>query len=206
MDLRSEGEKFAMLLITGVTNFVSIPAIVMVYKKGLYFQFCIGFFTFFTSLMYHSLDSVLWPHLYIRAQEWHKLDNIGSIMCFVTLMIYWMDNLQHKENGTYHSKQFCNTDLILNLCGLFLTMIMQANHPWELQNTIIPILIFIAICLFKNICIRPARFNKAYMKRGLIWMGLAVYCFIKGLDEDSDYLRIYHGLWHCGGSISSFYL
>ncbi|CAG9327154.1 unnamed protein product [Blepharisma stoltei] len=206
MAYRSDGEKFAMLIITGITNFFGLPAIYVCYKKKLYFPFCIGLFTCFTSFVYHSLDSVLWSSFYIKSQEWHKLDNIGSIMCFITLMIYWMDNLQQKDKTTYTSRPYCDLDLFLSFSGLFLTMLMQAHHPWYLQNTFTPILTFVFICGVKNLLYRRARFNKGYMVKGGLILVLAVICFIKALDENQDYLRIYHGLWHCGGSISSFYL
>ena len=35
---------------------------------------------------------------------------------------------------------------------------------------------------------------------------LAFYCFGRGLDDDNDYLRIFHGMWHCFGSVAIFYI
>jgi Protein of unknown function (DUF3522). len=57
MSLSSEERKL-MLIITGFTNFACFPSLYVLYKKGLYFQFHVGIFTFLTSLMYHSLESV----------------------------------------------------------------------------------------------------------------------------------------------------
>ncbi|CAG9318624.1 unnamed protein product [Blepharisma stoltei] len=206
MAFRSEGEKFAMLLITGITNFAFIPTLYLAHVNKHYFPMCIGLFTCFTSFMYHALDSIKWGSFYITSQNWHKLDNIGSIMCFISLIIYWMDNLQVKGKNIYVSRHLCDIDIMLNFGGLFLTMLMQANHPWEIKNTIGPILIFGSICIIKNLFFRSSRFNRKYVIKGSVILTFSVICFIKALDEDNDYLRIYHGLWHCGVSISGFYL
>ena len=44
-----------------------------------------------------------------------------------------------------------------------------------------------------------------YLKRGIGLLGIAVFCFVKGLDDLNDYLRIWHGCWHMFGSISLFF-
>lgn len=199
-------EKILMLIITGITNFACIPALYVVYIKRMYFVLCVGIFTMITSFMYHSMESIELQHFYITTSNWHKLDNIGAIMCFIMLMVYFMDNLQITEEGEVHSTPFCDADLILNMFGLFLTMLMQANHPWKLENTIVPILLYIGLLLYKVFFIRMPRFNGYYATRGIILMAFAVVCFVKGLDDANDYLRIWHGLWHMSTGISSFFL
>ena len=194
-----------MLLITGITNFSCFPALYVLYHKGLYFQFHVGVFTFITSFAYHSLESIQWERFYIDRGTWHKLDNIGSITCFIMLFVYWMDNLQFKR-GNYYSKHVVSADTHLNMIGLFITMIMQANHPWWLENTVIPIIIFFVLFLIKVIFIRRPRFNSYYIIRGACLLLVAIYFFTKGLDENSDYLRINHGMWHCFVGMSSFFL
>lgn len=201
----SEGEKNAMLVITGITNFACIPALYVVLKKRLYFQFYIGVFTFITSFMYHSMESVEWDRMYLDRGTWHKLDNIGSIVCFQSLFIYWMDNLHYKKNR-YYSINTPDIDLQLLMIALIITMIMQANHPWLLENTYIPILLFVLLFLLTVIFGRRPRFNLYYLKRGVAMLAIAVCCFIKGLDEHSDYLRFYHGMWHCFIGFGSFFL
>ena len=201
----SGNEKALMLLITGITNFACFPALYVLYKKGLHFQFQMGIFTFITSFMYHSLESIGWDGLYIDRGTWHKLDNIGSICCFIMLFVYWMDNL-HEKNGQYYSKHVVPADIHLNTIGLFIVLLMQAKHAWRLENTIIPILIFIVLFILKLIFIGKSRFNRYYLTRGVGILLVAVYFFSKGLDEHSDYLRFYHGMWHCFVGFSSFFL
>ena len=194
-----------MLILTGLTNLACFPALYVAYHKRLYFQFYFGLFTFLTSLMYHSLESLELKELYLKVSEWHKLDNIGSIQCFIMLMVYFMDNLD-KRGDLYFSKHSSNTDTQLNLIGLFITMIMQANHPWKLENTTTPILIFVGVLCLKLVFVRKSRLNKYYFGRGVSIMTFAVYFFIRGLDDKNDFLRLNHGLWHCCCGLSSFYL
>ena len=198
-------EKYLMLLITGFTNFSCLPCLYIVYQKGLYLQFHFGLFTAFTSFMYHSLESVRWRDLYLDKGTWHKLDNIGSVTCFIIIIVYFMDNLEFKK-GEFYSKHVVSIDVHLIMIGLFITMIMQAKHAWLIENTVIPILIFFAVFLVKIIFIRRSRFNYYYFKRGAFFLFIAICFFIKGLDERKDYLRFYHGMWHCFLGISSFYL
>lgn len=203
--LMSPNQQMQMLIITGITNFACFPALYIVYSKRMYYQFYVGLFTFLTSFMYHSLESVEWESLYLDRGTWHKLDNIGSINCFQMLFVYWMDNL-HYNKGRYYSSHTPSIDLQLGLISLFFTMIVQANHPWKLENTYVPILVFVIIFLLTVALGRRPRFNSYYVKRGLACLAVAVCCFIKGLDEFSDYLRIYHGLWHCFIGFGSFFL
>lgn len=206
MDELSTLEKSLMLVITGITNFICLPALYVLYQKRLVFQLHIAVFTMITSFMYHALDSVAWKSLYLSTGNWHKLDNIGSIMCFVCLAVYLMDNLQKRPNNVYVSSHTCDTDLHLHLIGLFLTITMQTSHPWELQNTIVPILIYFGLLLIKIAVYGGSRLNSYYSLRGGALLGIGVLCFSKGLDDRNDYLRIWHGLWHCSTGIASFYL
>ena len=201
----SQNEQYQMLVITGITNFACFPALYVMYNKRMYFQFYVSLFTFITSFMYHSMESVNCEWLYLDRGTWHKLDNIGSITCFQMLFIYWMDNLQNKK-GRLYSIHNSDSDLQLGLIALFFTMIVQANHPWKLENTYVPILVFVFIFLVLLGLGRRPRFSSYYVKRGLACLAVAVCCFVKGLDDYSDYLRIYHGLWHCFIGFGSFFL
>mmetsp|Transcript_9287 Transcript_9287/g.13811 ORF Transcript_9287/g.13811 Transcript_9287/m.13811 type:complete len:258 (-) Transcript_9287:282-1055(-) len=199
-------EKFLMLIITGITNFASLPGLYILYHKGMFLHFHIGMFTMATSFLYHSLEAVQWEQLYLNQGGWHKLDNIGSILCFILLMVYWMDNLQKKKGNIYHSKNTCTTDIHLIMGGTALTLTMQAKHPWLIENTVVPILVFLVLLLIKLAVVGTSRLNKRFFFKGMLFMGFGVMCFVRGLDDQTDYLRFWHGCWHCGVGLSSFYL
>ena len=198
-------EKAVMLLITGITNFACFPALYVLYHKKMTLQFHIGVFTFVTSFLYHSLESLGWKQLYLRVGRWHMLDNIGSIMCFIILLVYFMDNL-HKKDNCYASKNVCNTDINLIMIGGGVTLVMQTKHPWDLENTVCPILLFVGVLVVKLVFWRKPRVNSEYLKKGGLLMLCAVICFVRGLDDETDYLRFWHGCWHCFVGLSSFFL
>lgn len=197
-------ERLIMFIITGLTNFLCFPALFIVYYKRMLFAFMIGSFTFLCSLLYHSLESLEIPKLYLTISDWHRLDNIGSIMTLIYLAVFLMDNID-KSSQEYSSQHECVTDRALCYLALFLTMIMQTKHPWDLENTIVPVALFYMILVGKIIFYRAPRVNKVNLNKGLTVLGFGIICFYKGLDDNNDYLRIWHGMWHCCGSIALFF-
>jgi predicted membrane channel-forming protein YqfA (hemolysin III family) len=198
-------EKAIMLLVTGITNIAIFPALYLAFHKQLYFQFYMASFTFACSFLYHSLDSLDIPQLYLTRTQWHRLDNIGTIECFIMLAVYFMDTLE-KKSDHYVSKMTTKIDLFLNSCGLFIVMVMQEDKPWDIENTFYPILLFTIVLAVKVVFVRKPRINLYYLSRGALILTSAVVFFVRGLDDNNDYLRINHGMWHCLVSISSFYL
>jgi hypothetical protein len=187
-------EKLIMSFITGISNFACLPGLMLMLKKDRPFEFFIGFFTMFTSFMYHVTES-LDIEVYMTPGKWHALDNVGSICCINSLLISLMNShLDHKSQLKY------------NLGSLVLVMIMQGANPWDLFNTIFPIIIFgILLCYdyFKN---GFPEYNFKIMWKGLGILMVALSMFIKGLDEHSDYMRIAHSFWHLTIGMSTFYL
>ncbi len=47
--------------------------------------------------------------------------------------------------------------------------------------------------------------SKSFHK-GVAFLILSLVFFARGLDEDHDYLRISHGLWHCFGATSFYFM
>ena len=69
------------VLVTAITNFATFPILSLLYNRQQDFEFIIGLFTLITSFMYHFCESIS-SRVYLSIGEWHRLDNIGSIMCF----------------------------------------------------------------------------------------------------------------------------
>ena len=70
----------------------------------------------------------------------------------------------------------------------------------------IPIIIYFAAFILKLTFGRRPRFNSYFLKRGGGMLLIAIFFFIRGLDENQDYLRINHGMWHCLAGTSSFFI
>lgn len=192
----SNFEQFLMVLITAITNLAFTPALILLIRKKYYFPVFFGLFTQVTSFMYHFMESIaLKKFLNMDEGQWHKLDNIGSIVCFMSLAVYLMDNRNQE------------LDLILNYIALIITLILQESDPWNIFCTIIPILsYFILIHVLSWKRGRKAVYNKKMHRLALVGLFPALFCFYNGLDEFQDYLRFYHGFWHFFVGVSSFFI
>lgn len=207
MDIpRTPTDHLVMFVFTGLTNFACVPLLYLCYNRGSLFHLYIGFFTFLTSFMYHSLEALGEPSFYLTASQWHRLDNIGSIMSLVMVVVNFMDNLDKDPAGSYTSPVFARMDQHMLYSALLVTLTMQMKHPWDLENTLVPILGYAAIGVGKILLVRAPRIDVRYVKLGVPYFLVAIYCFAKGLDEHSDYLRIHHGCWHFFSAVGIFYL
>ena len=197
-------EKAVMFLATGLSNFWCFPSLYIVYKRKMIFGFMIGIFTFLCSFMYHSMESLEIRTFYLTYSEWHKLDNIGSIMSLIYLLVFLMDNIDYSD-GTYISRYETNIDRVLCYLGLFITLLMQTKHPWDLENTLVPLALFLLILVFKVTFVRKPRIIQQNFMTAWGILAFGFVCFYKGLDDEKDYLRIWHGIWHFCGSAALFY-
>ncbi len=66
-------EMFLMVIITGLTNFSIIPALVGIYRQRLLLQLHIGLYTLVCSFMYHLIDSLPVDVFILNVGQWHRL-------------------------------------------------------------------------------------------------------------------------------------
>ncbi len=182
-----------MAFITSFSNLALIPGLFMMKKRKRIFEFYIGFLAFMSSFMYHFTES-LNIKIILKPGRWHKLDNISSITAFNALFI---------NNFNFNNEQ---NKLDLNFISMILVLLFQFDHFWKLKNTIIPIIICIFFMCINNYNKGNPKFEKKPMFLGFIYLVIAIIFFVLGLDDDNDYLRIYHSVWHFFIGISTFYL
>lgn len=84
------------LLTTAVTNLSIIPVVIQVLRRRRYVNVVIGMATFLTSLMYHVCDTVGGEIWGMSEGQWHRLDNVFSIVSFQFLMVALMQNRSHE--------------------------------------------------------------------------------------------------------------
>ena len=192
----SSFEQFLMVMITGISNLAFTPALFLLIRKKYYFPVFMGLFTEITSFMYHFMESIaLKKFMNMDEYQWHKLDNVGSIACFMSLAVFLMDNRNQE------------LDTILNYTALVITILLQESDPWNILNTVVPILsYFLLIPIISWKRGRKARYNKKMHTYGLIGLFPGVICFYIGLNEFKDYLRFFHGCWHFFVGVSSFFI
>ena len=189
-------ERLAVVFIAGLTNISIIPALRHISKHNSNLHVFIGCFTVLTSTCYHIAEAMHGQRLfYLNEGNWHRLDNIGSIASFNLLGIYLLDI----------GVDYPQVRAFLEFFQLGLVMILQEWKPWDVRFTIYPIILFNAPWLIKYIILRkPCRWRMDKFKLALLSITPAVFCFYMGLDDRHDYLRIWHGMWHCLVGISSY--
>ena len=93
-----------------------------------------------------------------------------------------------------------------NYISTFLILIIQKRGPWNLSNTIIPILLCGLYVLYNLLRYGIPVYYKPQLFKGIIFFGIGIIMFIRGLDDLNDYIRIYHTLWHIFIGIAFYYL
>ncbi len=188
-------EQLLMLLVTGVTNFGGIPVTIYLYKSKKIFESYITAFTVLTSFMYHALDSLDCPRFFLTEQQWHILDNIGSISSFMIVFIHLMDNRN------------AHVDFQLYLGAFTIALLAQFRAPWNILYTVVPIGLAVTLMVGSVLIKRKTpKLNFKALFKALVLVLIAILCFSKGLDEDKDYLRIFHGLWHLNIFLACYYI
>ena len=186
-------ERVIMGIINSISNLPIGPTIFLIkYQKKL-FSYYLGYFSMIVSIMYHLCES-LDIKIILEQKKWHELDNIGAMYAFSQMSVP-LTKFAYDLN--YITKK--------NYLFFFLILFFQQRGPWELINTILPLVIDFSIAIIQIIKYGPPNFNKKIMYNAAIFMGLSLFFFYKGLDDLNDYLRIWHSLWHCSIGITSFY-
>ena len=121
----------------GLTNFSGIPAIYIIIKKRLYVEAYVSFLTFFVSFIYHTLEAFKIERFILTEDEWHQIDNLGSVVCFSQYIIS-TTNLDRK------------TKLTLLYAQLFVCIVVMQLDPWNILSVVLPIVIFAVLCTAYN--------------------------------------------------------
>jgi len=192
-------EVHAMMIITVLTNMSGVPATIHSWLSGSAFAAVIGAGTIATSTLYHLGDTTDDYVLGMTEGNWHRLDNVFSILSFISLQIYVI-----AATWSHEDVEFTRTLFIV------LVMFLQELGPWRLECTLIPI--FCAFFLFVHYCrsnpkvweeLREDRSGSFLRASQLLAIGVCGFYF--GLDEDNDYLRIAHGAWHLFTGLSFYF-
>jgi len=193
-----------------ITHLTVIPNAIISYTYGRFGLLSIGLATVFTSFFYHICDVMATqayyaqrlPHhsrirlLGLTAGQWHRLDNIFTILSFQYLILRIM---RIKSARVFNFWQ-----MILFSISIF----CQEVGPWKIEFTIIPIIIpatalFIQWVFGSFAPTVPSAAENQGKKRTSTYVAFAsiclipaIYCFVKGLDDENDWIRIHHSLWH----------
>ena len=192
----TDNERILIAFFTGITNFSFLPVIFLMILQKRYFEVYLSIYTGITSFLYHVCEGLDYD-IYMNQKKWHVCDNIGSITAINSILVYFMRFNNYEKEVKY------------NLFCLFLAITLQINEPWDLNNTILPIILYAALLgyhIYNFIDGHKVRYHPQMLKNGMILLLFAFIGFFYGLDEHTDYLRLYHCVWHIFIGISTFYL
>jgi len=95
----------------------------------------------------------------------------------------------------------------LQYFSLAVVMIMQEKDPWNEMYSAIPILISVGLLLATFIKRRSVpSFDLYELSKGGICLIFAVLCFVRGLEDETDPYRFYHGCWHAGVGTACYFM
>jgi hypothetical protein len=185
-------EVWLMWVVTVLTNASGLPASAFAFSLGEGYVGVVGVLTVVFSTMYHLADTADRTVLGLSEGSWHRLDNIFAILAFCNLAAFCMlaDPLVEPAR-----RETTRAALVL------FTVLCQEIGPWQLVFTLVPIAAAALVGahhLWRTPPLRAAlRRDKGGNLRPALMLALAgVAGFIKGLDDENDYLRVAHGAWH----------
>ena len=206
---RSASEKLIWISVTAITNIIFVPLVFrreVLLKRHLSFEAILTLFTLMSSFFYHFCDSMDYEDLgpwstltngfFLGKGMWHRLDNIGAILCFIVLLIHFTN---YKNNVYAQINKFV---------ALWIVILAQNKHPFDLRYTVYPIVFQVLILIVKFSFVdgfQLPTIHVYYAKRSIAWQTAAFFFFALGLNEEEDPYRLYHGLWHTFSGIASVY-
>ena len=160
------------------------------------FEFCVTLFAIVTSVMYHTCQSFK-IKIGLDELQWHRLDNIAAISCF----------------GIWFTYLCCfkdpHVDQLVKIVTFMLTVIVQEPWPWDVRFTVAPIVAYL-VCLPVATGLhrlwRHGRWPPYDWRNFAIGVSLLLasfYFFYRGLDDDNDQWRLWHGGWHVASGLAS---
>lgn len=124
----------------------------------------------------------------MTAGQWHRLDNVFAILGLQLMCVHL---LPRAHVGASVREVLCWS-------AVALTTWAQEAGPWRLSHTVVPIAVFAAPLLVWRPRLGGA--GRAWTLAMIGSLAVAVLAFAKGLDDERDYLRMWHGLWHVAAS------
>jgi len=188
-------EMVAQAVWTGATNLSFLPVIVWCWRLGLYYDSMIGWMAMLTSALYHICQSLNVSFFGFDDGRYHHMDNVFAIAALVAILFQF---------AQFSRDSACRE--IINTASLSVVIVAQLLSPWELAFTVCPLLaaVGVLLCILLHRRCLPRTDPQAGV-RALICLACAALCFVKGLDDNGDYLRLWHGGWHvCVGLFCYF--
>jgi len=193
-------EKVLQALIAFSTNLSCLPLGYYCIKRGSAYEAIVGTACAISSMMYHVgevFEHTAWFQMTgLTSGQWHRLDNVFTILTFQALMFFLMDH-NHPQVIDFLRWSF-----------LVFTLYCQEKAPWEIFYTILPIVSSLILLIAHHAYKRkvPEWLKTRHFAYGIGLIVVAAVFFVRGLDDDNDYLRLNHGIWHFCVGIAFYFI
>ncbi|GET87536.1 hypothetical protein, conserved [Leishmania tarentolae] len=186
--------KYVLFLTCVLSHLPMVCVVVFLARRNLRFEAVTGAYSVIVSVMYHMCECFE-TRLFMSEGRWHRLDNIGAIVC-VGCSCIQLAGFENRAVLEY-----------LQYTVVFIIIILQEAAPWDIRYTIGPIAICIAVPVVAHLLDRRRRqvFLMRRLINGLIALAIGGIFFVLGLDEANDPARMYHGLFHICITITVFF-
>lgn len=185
----------ALCLTTVISHVAMLPPAVLLLRRRWTYEGCMTAASTFTSFMYHTSQSIQ-TEMFLTELKWHRLDNVAAIASFAMFFTY----LACIRDPTLNS--------VIKHIGLWVALLAQEKDPWNETYTFVPILTFAMLPVFTHLFVhrRAPQYDWNHFGIGFGSLLVAVAFFVKGLDEDNDPFRMFHGMWHVVGGFAAYHL
>lgn len=223
-------EMWLTVIVTVLTNLFALPSVVLCWRRGRMHEAVVGLALCVVSILYHSSEALEVRVWGMNPGQWHRLDNVFIITVMISLALSLtsadpdaygeatpfeigaagadaMDVHTAKarqRRDRFLQRQRRGTEL-WRWVLLAVTVVCQEKGPWVEFYTFLPIVLGWAVGLVRLLVCTPREFRPLYSVRtlvaGVVLLLCGLLCFVRGLDDGSDYLRMWHGMWHLFGSL-----
>ncbi|EPY25209.1 hypothetical protein STCU_00015 [Strigomonas culicis] len=173
------------VIVCFITHIPFVWTSAVLFRRGFPFECVSALFTTIFSFMYHYCE-IADTAIILRPLQWHRLDNITAISSFMNIC-YHLTLFEKAETRNY-----------IYFLSFFVVMILQEGYPWDERYTAGPVLFavpfpIISLLLYPQ---KRAFLNLRRVAIGVFVTLLSALFFIRGLDDKTDPLRIFHGMFH----------
>ena len=179
------------LIIILVCHLISMIPVVNSARNRDMWNICVmSLATLITSVCYHYTEVCMCTVMGMNDGKWHRLDNIFIICTVQMYVIYVLTGSSSDRNERSP----------LELLAFSVALVCQEIAPWDVRFTVFPILVAVLLSLIYTKG-RVRSLPHASGLKVLLYTIPTVWCFHMGLDDEQDYLRLYHYGWHVGVSL-----
>lgn len=182
---RTDDPRWAVFLTCVVSHLPMLGVVTLLVRKKMRFEAMIGAYAVTVSFMYHACECFQ-TSFFLSELRWHRLDNIGAISSLGCSCIHL---------ACFESRALLD---YLQYAVLFAVIIVQEAAPWDVTYTIVPVAACICVPVVSHLLNRRRR-QGLVLRRffiGLAACAVGIFFFVLGLDDMSDPVRIFHGLFH----------